>query len=81
MQGVGTAVMTKRLRRSGHERVLFGVCGGVAEYFGVDVSLVRIGFVLAALLGGPGIVIYLLAAAIMPSQRALPSAGARSFPR
>jgi phage shock protein PspC (stress-responsive transcriptional regulator) len=39
----------RRLRRSRDERVLFGVCGGLGDYFGVDATLVRIGFVVAAL--------------------------------
>jgi phage shock protein PspC (stress-responsive transcriptional regulator) len=60
-----------RLRRSRQERVLFGVCGGLADYFGVDPNLVRIGFVLAALfppLSGISLLGYLLLAVILPQE-------------
>ena len=40
--------------------VLAGVCGGLAQYFNADATLIRVLFVVLALLGGPGIVIYLL---------------------
>jgi len=60
-----------RLRRSRQERVLFGVCGGLADYFGVDPNLVRIGFVLATLfppLSGISLLGYLLLAVILPQE-------------
>jgi phage shock protein PspC (stress-responsive transcriptional regulator) len=60
-----------RLRRSRQERVLFGVCGGLADYFGVDPNLVRIGFVLAALfppLSAFSLLGYLLLAVILPQE-------------
>ncbi|MFN0158992.1 MAG: PspC domain-containing protein, partial [Bacteroidota bacterium] len=43
-----------------------GVCGGVAEYFGLDSTLVRIAWVLLTLFGGSGIILYILAMIIMP---------------
>ena len=43
----------RRLRRSRSERLLFGVAGGIAEYFEVDPALVRIGFVLAGIFPPP----------------------------
>ncbi len=57
----------KRLKRSRRDSKLFGVCGGIAEYMGVDSTIVR----LLALIGifcsvGWGIVIYLAAGLIMP---------------
>ena len=55
---------TKRLYRSRKERMICGVCGGVAEYFGIDPTLVRLGFVLFA--GGSGFLAYLIAAIIIP---------------
>ncbi len=58
----------RRLTRSRTQRMLGGVAGGVAEYFGLDVALVRLGFVLVALLPGPAFVIYLAAWIIVPEE-------------
>lgn len=49
------------------------MCGGLGEHFGVDPTLVRIAFVLFALMGGPGIVAYLVFTLVMPEPRALPA--------
>lgn len=43
-----------------------GVCGGIAEYFGIDPTLVRLGWVLFCALGGSGILAYIIAAMIIP---------------
>ena len=56
----------KRLYRSGRERILGGVCGGIAEYFGVDPVLVRLIWVAACLLWGAGILLYIIAWIIIP---------------
>ena len=45
----------KRLTRSATDRKLAGVCGGIGEYFGVDPTMVRIGWVVFCLLGGSGV--------------------------
>ncbi|HZK66441.1 MAG TPA: PspC domain-containing protein [Chloroflexota bacterium] len=50
--------MVKRLYRSSTERMLGGVCGGLGEYFNVDPTLVRLGFVVAALTTGIGFLAY-----------------------
>ena len=50
----------RKLYRSRTNRKLAGVCGGLAQYFNIDATLIRVLFVVLALLGGPGIVIYLL---------------------
>lgn len=56
----------KKLMRSGN-KMLLGVCGGIAEFFGVDATLIRLLVVFFALAGiGAGIVAYLIAAIIMP---------------
>jgi phage shock protein C len=47
---------------------LAGVCAGTADYFGIDVTLVRIGFILATLLTGWGILVYLIAAFTAPAR-------------
>ncbi|MCQ1534109.1 PspC domain-containing protein [Methanosarcina sp. KYL-1] len=60
--------MKRRLTKSKSNKILFGVCGGLGEYFGIDPTLVRLAFVLLALLNGIGIVIYIILAVIMPSE-------------
>jgi len=60
---------TKVLVRSRKGRMVAGVCAGMAEYFGVDVTLVRvIVAVLAVITGGAGILAYLVAWAIIPEE-------------
>ncbi|MCB9004363.1 MAG: PspC domain-containing protein [Ardenticatenaceae bacterium] len=56
----------KRLMRSMNDRMVAGVAGGLAEYLGVDATLVRVAFVILALAGGPGLLIYLILWLIMP---------------
>jgi len=58
----------KKLYRS-NNRMLAGVCGGVAEYFGVDATLIRLAYVLLSVftVAFPGIIVYILAAIIIPS--------------
>lgn len=46
--------------------MIFGVCGGIAEYFGIDPTIVRLLWVLAGLCLGSGIILYIVAAIIMP---------------
>ena len=58
--------MTKRLYKSRTNRMISGVCGGVAEYFNIDPSLVRLIWVLVAFGGGAGIIAYIAAAIILP---------------
>lgn len=57
--------MEKRLYKS-HNKMVCGVCAGIAEYFGVDPTLVRLGVVLLALAGSVGFWGYIIAAIIMP---------------
>ena len=58
---MGTVAKTRRLYRSRTDRKLAGVCGGLAQHFNTDATLIRALFVVLALLGGPGLVLYLLA--------------------
>jgi len=51
---------TKKLYRSKTDVMIAGICGGIAEYFNVDSSLIRIVFVLLLLSGGSGILIYFI---------------------
>ena len=56
----------KRLYRSNRNKILCGVCGGIAEYAGMDPTLIRLIFVLLCFAVGGGLLIYLIAAIIMP---------------
>jgi len=55
----------KKLYRSGKDRILGGVCGGIAEYFSVDPTLVRLIWILLAL-NGAGILAYFIAWVVIP---------------
>jgi phage shock protein C len=59
---------TRKLYRSRTERKLAGVCGGLAQYFNADPTLIRVLFVVLALLGGPGLVIYLVLWILVPEE-------------
>lgn len=56
----------KRLYKSRTDRMIDGVCGGIAEYFSLDPTLMRIAWVLLTLLGGSGILLYIIAMIVMP---------------
>lgn len=58
--------MDKKLHRSQTDKMIAGVCGGIAEYFGIDSTLVRLGWVLFTFAGGSGILAYIIAWIIMP---------------
>ncbi len=58
--------MGNKLYRSDKDRMLFGVCGGLAKYFGIDSSLMRIIVILLALATGIGILVYFIMAFIVP---------------
>jgi len=58
----------KKLYRSRTDRQLAGVCGGLASYFGIDVTIVRILFVVLALAGGPGLILYIILALVVPEE-------------
>lgn len=59
----------RRLYKSRADRMVDGVCGGVAEYFGLDSTLVRLACVLLIFVGGVGVLLYLVAMIIMPVNR------------
>ena len=67
--------MTKRLKphkklyRSFKDRMIAGVCGGLADYFGIDSTWVRLIFLLFLLLGGSAILVYLIMWIVVPSER------------
>jgi len=62
----GKSIVEKKLYRSKKDKMVAGVCGGIAEYFGVDSTLVRLLTVIFVLLGGAGVVAYIIAWIIVP---------------
>lgn len=60
--------MTKKLTKSRTDRKIFGVCGGIAEYFDIDPTVVRLLWVVASFMGGGGLIVYIVAALIMPEE-------------
>ncbi len=60
--------MAKKFYRSKSDRKLFGVCGGVAQYFDIDSTLVRALAIASIFFGALGIVVYLVLALISPSK-------------
>ena len=59
--------MSKKLYKSNTNKMLEGVCGGIAEYFGIDPTIVRLAWMIFCALGGSGILAYIIAAIIIPS--------------
>ena len=58
----------KRLYRSREERMIAGVCGGIAEYVNVDPTVIRLLFILGSFSGGPGLLIYFVMMLIVPEE-------------
>jgi phage shock protein C len=56
----------KRLYRSRSNRTIAGVCAGIADYFGWDPTLVRIGWIVLTFFGGSGILIYFVLWLVVP---------------
>lgn len=56
----------KRLYRSDTKQQIAGVCAGIAEYFNLDITLVRLVFVLMMLAGGPGLLVYIIMWIVAP---------------
>ncbi len=58
--------MKKRLVRTHDDRIMGGVCGGLARHFNIDPVLIRLAFVLFTLAGGAGPLVYLILLILMP---------------
>ena len=61
--------MQKQLYRSKKNRMILGVCGGVAEYFNIDPAIVRLGWVIISFTYGLGILAYIVAIIIVPEEK------------
>lgn len=68
-----TTTETRRLYRSLHQRMVGGVCGGLGEYLAIDPTLIRVLFVLAAVFGGHGLLLYLILLILVPVEPARPA--------
>ena len=62
----------KRLYKSDREKMVAGVLGGIAEYFGIDPTMVRLGYVLLSLFSAafPGLIAYIVKCIVIPSRPA-----------
>ena len=60
--------MNKKLYRSLSDKKLAGVCGGIAEYFGLDSTLIRVGWAIVSLFAGAGVLAYIVCALIIPEK-------------
>ncbi|MBO5867545.1 MAG: PspC domain-containing protein [Oscillospiraceae bacterium] len=60
--------MQKKLYRSNTDKKLCGVCGGLAKYFNIDATLIRLALVLLVVFAGMGILAYIICALIMPEE-------------
>lgn len=56
----------KKLKRNKKERIVAGVCGGLADYYKMDISQIRIAFVMGFIFFGVGLLVYLVLWLIMP---------------
>ena len=60
--------MKKRLYKSNTDKKDSGICGGIANYFDVDPTVIRLIWVIFTLVGGSGLIAYIIAAIIMPDE-------------
>ena len=76
-----TPMTERRLHRSRTDRIVFGVCGGLGDYFAIDPVLVRLAFVLVTLAGGAGVLAYIILAIVLPEEGAEPVPGREGLRR
>lgn len=76
-----TPAETRRITRSRDDRILGGVAGGLARYLGVDPVVVRLGFVVAAVLAGIGVLVYVAAWLLIPDDTEAATTGRRPVVR
>ena len=60
--------MNKKLYKSNTDKKLDGVCGGIGKYFDIDSSVVRLAWVAFTLLGGSGLLAYIICAIVLPRE-------------
>ncbi|OFW77596.1 MAG: hypothetical protein A2Z48_09060 [Actinobacteria bacterium RBG_19FT_COMBO_70_19] len=74
----GSAGEPRVLRRSRDDRVIGGVCSGLGRYLGVDPVLLRIAFVVLAIAGGGGVILYIVGWILIPEEKPGEALGARA---
>ena len=62
--------LDKKLYKSNTNKMLAGVCGGIADYFGIDPTWIRLAWVIFSMTGGAGVLAYIVAALIIPDEPA-----------
>ena len=62
--------LDKKLYKSSTNKMLAGVCGGIADYFGIDPTWIRLAWVIFSMTGGAGVLAYIVAALIIPDEPA-----------
>ena len=60
--------MQKKLYKINRGKIIDGVCGGIAEYFGLDPTLVRLAWAVMTFMGGSGIALYIVCAIVIPRE-------------
>lgn len=60
--------MKKKLCKSRTDKKIAGVCGGLAQYFGIDSTIIRLALVLLVLCAGTGLLAYIVAAIVLPDE-------------
>lgn len=60
--------MQKKLYKSKTDKKIFGICGGISDYFGIDSTIIRLVWILFTALGGSGVIAYLIAALVIPNK-------------
>lgn len=58
----------RKLVKSNQNRIFCGVCGGIAEYFNIDATIIRLVWALFCIAGGSGVLAYIIAAIIIPAE-------------
>lgn len=69
----------KKMYRSETDKVIAGVCGGLAEYFEVDPVLVRLLWIFFTLMGGSGVVVYFICWLVLPTQSSVSTTQTATF--
>ena len=66
--GNGGKIVVKKLYKSSTDKKICGVCGGLAEYLGIDSTLVRLIWAILVVCAGSGLLVYLIAALVLPKE-------------
>jgi len=60
--------VNKKLYRSEKDKMIGGVCGGLAQYFSIDVTIIRVLFALIVIYGGSGLILYIILWIVVPTE-------------